>query len=81
MLLYVINVSEEGTKLNRRWSNGRIIRDKRIRGRNRVEPEVIEGRIIRDKRIGGSDRVEPEVIEGEIIFYVDQYACRDYILC
>ena len=48
-----------------------MIRGKRIRGRDRVEPEVTKGRIIRGKRIGGRDRVEPEVIEGEIIFYVD----------
>ena len=38
--------SEEGTGLNRSWSKGRIIRDNRIRGRDRVEPEVIEGEII-----------------------------------
>ena len=47
-----------------------MIREKRIGGRDRVEPEVTKGRIIRGKRIGGRDRVEPEVIEGEIIFYV-----------
>ena len=49
---------------------GRIIRGKRIGGRDRVELEVTKERIIRGKHIGGRDRVEPEVIErGDYILY------------
>ena len=39
----MVNVLEEGTGLNRRWSKGSIIVIYCIGGRDRVEPEVIEG--------------------------------------